>query len=408
MDFSIQRAGFTDDDAGTGHILWGNGQEKNVLATVYYSFAAAIIVSILWVLGQYSLAFGNDVAGIFGNLDKALFNGVGINSVYPGQTIPENVFAVYQLMFAIITVALISGAVVERLSFGAWIVFVTIWSILIYSPLAHWVWGGGWMSKLGALFGQPNLGTMDFAGGLVVHISSGISALVCVLYLGPRVNYEKDTILPNSILTTFIGAGLLWFGWFGFNAGSALQSNGLAGNAFLVTNTAAAFGALVWIVIEWIRNKKPSIIGGTSGLVAGLATITPASGYVDVLGAIIIGTLAGLCTYMFVALIKKALKYDDSLDAFGIHGVSGTLGILLTGFLANPAICGKAGLFYGGTGGIQLLIQTLSALIGIVFSAVGTILILLLIEKVFGLKMRVEKHHEIGGLDVAMHGEREE
>jgi ammonium transporter, Amt family len=227
-----------------------------------------------------------------------------------------------------------------------------------------------------------------------------------VLYLGKRTNYERDTILPNSITLTFIGTGLLWFGWFGFNAGSALASNGLAGSAFLSTNTAAVFGAIVWMIIEWIRNKKPSMIGASSGLVAGLATITPAAGFVDVRAAIFIGIIAGLVTYTFVAFVKKALKYDDSLDAFGIHGVSGTIGIILTGFFANPAVGGAAGLFYGNAG--QLLVQVISALVGITVSAAGTWIILILIDKVFRMKLRVDARDEITGLDIVLHGEREE
>lgn len=382
----------------------GMVRKKNILSTMYYSFAAAVIVGALWVVVQYSLAFGTDVGGLIGSLDKVFFNGVTKDSLF--LTLPENVFSAYQMMFAIITVALISGALVERMNFGPWIVFIILWSLLVYTPLAHWVWGGGWLSKLGAWFGAPGVGTLDFAGGLVVHISSGVSALVAVLYLGERHNIKKESFLPNSITLTFVGTGLLWFGWFGFNAGSALASNGLAGSAFMVTNTAAVFGAITWMIIETVRNGKPSVIGGTSGLVAGLATITPASGFVDIRAAILIGILAGLLTYIFVAFVKKALGYDDSLDAFGIHGISGTLGILMTGLLANPAVGGATGLFYGKP--VQFLVQVIAALVGILLSVAGTLLILILIEKVFRMKMRVTQSEEISGLDMVLHGEREE
>lgn len=387
----------------------GMVRKKNILSTFYYSFAAALIVSALWVIIQYALAFGNDIGGWIGwSPGKVLFEQVGTASVHPvAGTIPESVFSVYQLMFAIITVALISGAVVERMKFSAWLVFTALWTLLVYSPLAHWVWGGGWLSTLGNLFGwtfnNKPLGVLDFAGGLVVHISSGVSALVAILYIGKRVGFETEAVLPNNISMTFLGTGLLWFGWFGFNAGSALAANGWAGNAFLVTNTAAIFGAIAWIIAEWITVKKPSIIGGASGLVAGLATITPASGFVDVKGAILIGILAGLCAFVFVSRIKKALKYDDSLDVFNIHGVGGTLGILLAGLLANPAIGGAAGLFYGNPN--QFFIQLLGAIIGYVYAGLITLLILLFISKVLRMPLRVTKEQEVIGLDMTQHGE---
>lgn len=384
----------------------GMVRHKNILSTFYYSFSSAVIVSALWVLVQYSLAFGNDIGGIIGSLHKAFFNGVGNNAVYPGQTIPENVFSAFQMMFAIITVALISGAVVERMRFSAWVLFAVLWSLLIYAPLAHWVWGGGWLSRIGSLFGRPDLGVLDFAGGLVVHISSGVSALVAAIYLGRREGYPHEAILPNNIALTFIGTGLLWFGWFGFNAGSAIASNGQAGNTFMVTNTAAVFGAITWIVIEWIRNRKPSVIGGVSGLVAGLATITPVSGYVDIRFAILIGILAALASYLFVAYVKAFFKYDDSLDAFGIHGVGGTLGVLFAGLFANPAVGGKSGLLYGNS--VQFLVQLIGIGTGILLAAGGTFLILFFIDKVLRVKVRVSEEQETGGLDLSMHGEKAE
>jgi Amt family ammonium transporter len=382
----------------------GMVRKKNILSTMYYSFAAAVIVSALWVIGQYSLSFGKDIGGIIGSMDKFFFYGITKDSV--SGTVPEFVFSAFQMMFAIITVALISGALVERLNFGAWVVFIVLWTLLVYTPLAHWVWGGGWLSKLGDRLGAPGLGTLDFAGGLVVHLSSGISALVAVIYLGRRSDIDREPPRPNSITLTFIGAGLLWFGWFGFNAGSALSSGGQAGSAFMATNTAAAFGAITWMIIEWIRIKKPSVIGGTSGLVAGLATITPAAGFVDIPGAIMIGILAGISTYFFVAVVKKALGYDDSLDAFGIHGISGTFGILLTGLFANPIVGGAAGLFYGKP--VQFVIQVIAVLAGIVLSVAGTLIILILIDKVFRIKLRVSAQSEASGLDMALHGESEE
>ena len=370
---------------------------------MYYSFASAVLVGALWVLGQYSLAFGKDIGGIIGNLDKVLFVSVDKNSLT--GSIPEMVFSAYQLMFAVITVALISGALVERLRFSAWLVFVALWSLFIYAPLAHWVWGGGWLSRLGDFLGYPGLGTLDFAGGLVVHISSGISALTAVVYIGERKDFRKDSVQPNSIALTFVGTGLLWFGWFGFNAGSAVAANGLAGSAFMVTNTAAVFGALTWMAIEWIRIKKPSVIGGTSGLVAGLATITPGAGFVDIRAAVIIGILAGLATYLAVAYVKRRLGYDDSLDAFGIHGISGTLGMLLMGLFANPTVGGASGLFYGNSG--QFVVQLTAVGVGIAFSLFGTLLILLIITKVMKMKLRVEEEQELSGLDMGLHGEFE-
>ena len=290
----------------------GMSRKKNVLSTVYYSFSAAIVVSIMWVAFQYSMAFGGkDVMGLFGNLDKAFMHGVGINSL--SGTIPESVFAVFQMTFAIITVALISGAIVERFKFGAWMVFIVLWSLVVYTPLAHWVWSAdGWIFKMGAL---------DFAGGLVVHISSGVSALVAAIFIGERVRYKKEAMLPSNIPYVFIGATLLWFGWFGFNAGSALGANGLAGNAFLVTNTAAAVAALTWMVIEWFVHGKPSVIGAASGLVAGLVAITPAAGFVNTEAAFVIGIVVSILCFLFVAKVKKAFGYDDSLDAFGVHGI---------------------------------------------------------------------------------------
>ncbi|MEI8093991.1 MAG: ammonium transporter [Spirochaetales bacterium] len=394
----------------------GMVRRKNILSTMYYSMASAVVVSIVWVVAQYSMAFSAKeiIPGILGDFSKLFLNGVTRDSTW--YLIPENVFSMFQLMFAIITVALISGAVVERMSITAWILFSALWSLVVYAPLAHMVWGGGWLSvfdsqsSIGALFGVPKSNTLDFAGGLVVHISSGVSALVLALLLGPRVRYGKDSIIPNNIGFTFIGAGMLWVGWFGFNAGSAVAANGLAGSAFLVTNTAAAMAALTWIVIEYIHHKKPTLIGASTGVVAGLVAITPASGFVDVTGALVIGIAVSIVCYVFVAFIKKALKYDDSLDAFGIHAVGGTTGALLTGVFANPAI----GYYFDGVtpaaGGLygnwtQLGMQALSILIAIAFAVIGTLVCYFIVSLV--TKVRVEPQEEVIGLDLTQHGEKQ-
>jgi Amt family ammonium transporter len=392
----------------------GMVRRKNILSTMYYSMGSAMVVTVTWVAIQYSLAFSGDNGGVIGNLDKMFLHGVGRDSLT--YLVPENVYSMFQLMFAIITVALISGAVVERMSITAWLVFSGLWSILVYTPLAHMVWGGGWLSafdakdSIGAFFGVPKMNALDFAGGLVVHVSSGVSALVLVLLMGPRVRYGKDPIIPNNISFTFIGAGLLWVGWFGFNAGSALASNGLAGSAFMVTHVAAAVAALVWVLIEYVHHKKPTLIGASTGVVAGLVAITPASGYVDVTGAFVIGASVAIVSYLFVAFVKKVLKYDDSLDAFGVHAVGGTVGALLTGVFANPAIgyyfdgaTGAAGGLYGNW--TQLGIQALSVLVAIVVSIVGTLICYGLVSLV--TKVRVEPQEEVIGLDLTQHGEKQ-
>jgi ammonium transporter, Amt family len=376
----------------------GMVNKKNMLSTMSHSYISAVIVSILWVLGMYSLVFNGNAAGLIGDLKKAFFEGVGTGSVT--NSIPEFVFIVYQLTFAIITVSLISGAVAERMNFLAWIIFAAVWSLVVYAPLAHWVWGGGWLTKTD----PKGWGALDFAGGVVVHISSGVSGLVAALVLGKRQSFKREENLPGNIPYTVIGAGLLWFGWFGFNAGSAIASNGLAGSTFLVTNTAAVFGSLTWMIIEWVTVKKPSMIGITSGLVAGLAAVTPASGFVDVKAAIAIGIVAAILCYLVAVKVKKALKYDDSLDAFGIHGVSGIWGTLATGLFANPAVNTGIGLLYGNPA--QLGMQGIAILAAIVLSVVGT-LFALFIARLF-TKLRVDPKMEAGGLDMSIHGETAE
>ena len=370
----------------------GMVRSKNVISTIYYSLSATFVVSILWIAVMYSLIFSGDNLGIIGNFDKIMLNGVGIDSV--SGTIPENVFVVFQMVFAIITVALISGAIVERMNFGAWMVFIFLWLLLVYSPLAHMVWGGGYIGN--------SLGALDFAGGLVVHISSGVSAIILALILGERIRYAKDVILPHNIVYTFIGAALLWVGWFGFNAGSALASNGLAGNAWLVTNTAAASAGLSWMILDYVFSRKVTLVGAVTGIVAGLVAITPASGFVNVIGALFIGFSVSILSYIFISRIKRALGYDDSLDVFGVHAIGGIWGALMTGLFADPSVSGKSGLLYGNID--QFIAQVISVVISIVIVSVGTLVSIFLTSLI--TKLRVEPQEEIYGLDFSLHGEK--
>lgn len=366
----------------------GLAKRKDTLNTMAMSFAAFAIVSVLWVVYGYTLAFGTDVSGFIGSMDKFFLKGVATDSLT--GTIPEFVFIVFQLTFAAITVALASGAYIERMKFSAWIIFSVLWLTFVYVPVAHWVWGGGFLAKQGAL---------DFAGGTVVHINAGIAALVGALILGKR----RDMVLkPHSLPLVVTGAGLLWFGWFGFNAGSALAANGLAGAAFINTNTAAATAAAVWMLTEWAFSKKATVLGLASGAVAGLVAITPAAGFVNIGGALIIGALSGFVPFFMVAKAKPLLGYDDTLDAFGIHGVAGTLGAILTGVFADPSIneLGK-GLLYGNPG--QLWTQIVASLVTAVYCAAATAVILMLIKAFVGL--RVDAEEEVTGLDETEHGE---
>lgn len=370
-------------------------RSKNVLSTFMHSFFALGLVTIQWVVIGYSLAFAPSVggAGIIGGLDHAFLAGVGLDP-RDGQTIPHLLFCAFQLMFAIITPALISGAFAERVKFSAYVVFTLLWTTLVYDPLAHWVWGpGGWMATRGAL---------DFAGGLVVHLSSGVSALVFAMVLGPRLGYPRQKMLPHNMTMTMLGAGLLWFGWFGFNAGSALASNGLAALALVNTHVAAGAGAFVWACIEWVRHKKPSALGVASGLVAGLVAITPAAGYCGPVAALGIGLAAGVACYLGV-LLKHRFSYDDALDAFGVHGIGGALGAVLTGVLAsshwNPAA--PDGLAFGGT--TLFLENLLGVVVAGAYAAVVSLALLKIIDRAIGLRPEPEIEHE--GLDVAMHGE---
>jgi len=373
----------------------GMVRQKNALATLMQSFVIIALISIQWVLWGYSLAFGPDVGGIIGNLDWVGLNGVGLtpNPAY-APTIPHQAFMMFQGMFAIITPALITGAFAERIKFKSFLIFVLIWATLVYDPVAHWVWGtGGWLRELGAL---------DFAGGAVVHITSGVGALAAAMVVGRRSGVDEGAGAPHDITMIVFGAGFLWFGWFGFNAGSAVASGALATSAFVVTNTAAAMGALVWMTLSWAFSGKPSVIGTVSGAIAGLAAVTPASGYVTPMGAIMIGLVAGVLCYFAVRLRARS-SVDDSLDVWGVHGVGGTWGVLAIGLFATLAVnsAGANGLFYGSSQ--QLLIQALTVVVLWGYSFVATFVILKVVDFFFGL--RVAEHEEAEGLDLSQHGE---
>jgi Amt family ammonium transporter len=366
----------------------GMAKRKDTLNTIAMSFVTYCIVSVLWVLYGYSLAFNTDISGIIGSPSKILLSGISVKSLQ--GTIPEFIFVVFQLTFAAITVALISGSYIERMKFSAWVLFSILWMSLVYVPIAHWVWGGGFLAKLGAL---------DFAGGTVVHINAGIAGLVGALLLGRR---KDATLIPSNLPMVVIGTGLLWFGWFGFNAGSAVASNALASAAFLNTNTATATAALSWMFTEWLHTKKPTVLGLASGAIAGLVAITPAAGFVNVIGALVIGLIAGIIPYFMVAIVKHKLGYDDALDVFGIHGVAGIVGAILTGVFADPSIneAGK-GLLYGNP--TQVFIQLLAVGTTIVYDAIATFVILIVVKTLVGL--RVSPEEEITGLDKSQHGE---
>ncbi|MGD8993036.1 MAG: ammonium transporter [Desulfobacterales bacterium] len=379
--------------AGLALFYGGMSRYKNLLNTFAMTFVAYCLASIVWMMWGYSMAFGPSKAGLVGGLQNLFLAGIGVDSL--SGSIPTYVFALFQMTFACITVALVLGSVVDRMKFTAWIVFTVLWVTFIYCPIAHWVWGGGWMGEMGAL---------DFAGGTVVHINAGVAGLVLALVLGKRIGYGKEAMFPSSIAFTALGAALLWFGWFGFNAGSQLAADGVAGSAFLVTNTSAAMGALVWMFAEWLTDKKPTVLGLASGVVAGLVAITPAAGFVNLPAALVIGLIAGLLGFYFVAKVKHKLGYDDSLDAFGVHGMCGLWGALATGLFANPAVneAGK-GLFYGNPK--QLWIQMISVVATAVFTAVGT-LIVIFITKLLTGGLRVTEETEVAGLDSSIHGER--
>ncbi|MBI3393131.1 MAG: ammonium transporter [Nitrospirae bacterium] len=370
-------------------------RRKNALSTIMHSFIILCLISVQWVLWGYTLAFGPDIKQLIGGLDFLGLKGMtGAPSSY-ANTIPDFAFMIFQAMFAVITPALITGAFAERIKFSAFVVFTLLWATIVYDPLAHWVWGNGWLQKLGAL---------DFAGGTVVHISSGVSALVAAIVIGKRKGHGKEIMAPHNLPFTVLGAGLLWFGWFGFNAGSALAGNALAASAFVATNTATAAAALGWMVVEWAETGRPTVLGAASGAVAGLVAITPAAGFVGPISSIILGFLAGIICYIGVTKIKAAFGYDDALDVFGIHGIGGTWGAIATGLFCSKAVNdgGADGLFFGGGFG-QVTNQIIAVGASWALAIVATFVILKVVDAVMGL--RVTDEDEVAGLDLSQHGE---
>ena len=382
---------------GVAFFYGGMARRKNVLSIFMQCFLIVCLVSLQWVLFGYSLSFGPDTGlGIIGGLDWVGLHGVGLqpNPDY-SSTIPHVAFMIFQAMFAIITPALMVGAFAERIKFSAFTVLTLLWATLVYDPIAHWVWGtGGWLRDLGAL---------DFAGGIVVHVSSGVSALVIAFLIGRRLGYEKQAFAPHNLPFTVLGGALLWFGWFGFNAGSALTAGGLAANAFAVTNTAAAAAGLTWALIEWQQHGAPTVLGIVTGFVAGLVAITPACGFVSPLSSIAIGVLAGIVSYLAVIALKPKLGYDDSLDVFGVHGIGGMWGTLATGLFAEMAINegGADGLFFGNAK--LLLVQGVLLVVCIAYAVIMTWLLFVLVDALVG--MRVKREDEVVGLDLTQHHE---
>ncbi len=373
----------------------GMVRRKNILGTIMQSFIIIGLISVEWILVGYSFAFGPDRGGVIGDLSWFALNGVGLAPFKDyAATVPHQAFMIYQMMFAVITPALITGAFAERFKFSTFLVFTLLWALLVYNPVCHWVWGiGGWIRNLGAL---------DFAGGTVVHITSGVSALAAALVVGKRKGFGADNMAPHNLPMTVLGAAILWFGWFGFNAGSALSAGDLSTSAFVATHSAAAMATLSWVFAEWIHRGKPTVLGAASGCVAGLVAITPAAGFVQPTAALVIGLLAGAVCYGAV-MMKGKLGYDDSLDVVGVHCVGGTLGALATGVFATTAVnaAGANGLLYGNPK--LLAIQALAVGVSLVYSFVVSFIVLKVLDKVMGL--RVEKEDEVMGLDLSMHGE---
>jgi Amt family ammonium transporter len=370
----------------------GMVRSKNALSVMMQCFVITCLVTVLWMVYGYALAFGNDVGGIIGDLDKVLHHGITFTTLK--GTIPETVFSTFQMTFAIITPALIVGAFAERMKFSALLWFMALWATFVYDPIAHWVWGGGWLGTMGVL---------DFAGGTVVHINAGIAGLVAALVMGKRRGFPNTPIKPNNLVLTLVGAGMLWVGWFGFNAGSELAADGRAGMAMFVTQVATATAALTWMFAEWTVHGKPSALGAASGAVAGLVAITPASGYVGPEGALVIGIACGLGCYFAVVKVKKMFGYDDSLDAFGVHAIGGIIGALLTGIFADASF-GGIGLADGVNIAAQLTKQTVGVLTTIVYCGVVSFVILKVIDLVIGL--RVSDEDEEAGLDLSQHDEQ--
>lgn len=381
---------------GLAMFYGGMTRQKNILSTLMHSFFIMGIVSIHWALLGYTLAFGSDVGGVIGGLDYLFLAGVGQGPSPFAATIPDLLFVMYQGMFAVITPALISGAFAERMRFGAFVLFTLLWATLVYAPLAHWVWGGGWM-------GPNGIGALDFAGGTVVHISSGTAALAAAIVLGRRLGWPREPVIPHNLPFTVLGAGILWFGWFGFNAGSALTSGGLAASAFATTHLAAAAATVSWALTEYLQRGKASVLGAASGAVAGLVAITPAAGFVAPMPALVIGGVAGVICYFAVA-VKFRLGYDDSLDVVGVHGAGGAWGALATGLFASTAVnaAGADGLLSGNVA--QLGVQALSVLATIAYAFVVSFVLLRIVDATVGL--RATEEDEVVGLDLSQHGER--
>lgn len=376
-------------------------RSRNVLSVLMQCFAITAVVSIVWMLCGYSLAFtsGGAINAVIGGLDAAFLAHLQEGTVWPTGNIPESVFVAYQMTFAIITPALVIGAFAERVRFGPMLLFSVLWLLFVYIPVCHWVWGGGWLASLGA---------MDFAGGVVVHITAGVAALVCAVVIGPRRGFPQQAMMPHNLTMTVTGAGMLWVGWFGFNAGSALGANGDAGMALLATHLSAAAGAATWSAIEWVKHGKPSVLGIVTGMVAGLGTITPASGFVGPLGALLIGITAGAACFFMTMTVKKVWKIDDSLDVFPVHGVGGMIGTLLTGVFASTGIgvfSGQGFLSSNVTSIAQQLgVQAIAVVATIVFTAIVTWLLLKLVDAVSTLRVSAEEETE--GLDITGHDER--
>lgn len=379
---------------GLGFFYGGMVRQKNVLTTIMQSFFIIAMISVEWIILGYTMAFGTDIGGFIGSFEKLGLSGVGLKILETG-TIPELAFVAFQCMFAVITPALITGAFAERVRFRAFCLFILLWAIFLYNPMAHWVWGGGFLAQLGAL---------DFAGGLVIHILSGVSGLTLCVLLGRRKGYGKVPMLPHNLPMTVLGAAMLWFGWFGFNAGSALGANALAANAFITTQGATAAATVSWVVVEWVCNGKPTILGAASGCIAGLVAITPAAGFVAPVPAIIIGAIGGIVCYFAVAVLKAKLGYDDSLDAFGVHGIGGTWGSIATGLWATTDVneAGANGLFYGETH--LLFAQVVSTIVAYALAIIGTIILYKIVNAI--TTMRAEESEEVTGLDIGEHGER--
>ena len=375
-------------------------RQKNVLSIIMQCLLIVGVISILWVAFGYSFVFGTSLCGtaagsVIGGFDKVMLNGVTPSALTTGN-IPEIIFVVFQCMFAVITPALILGAFAERIKFSGFMLFTILWSILVYNPMAHWVWGGGWLQEMGAI---------DFAGGTVVHINAGISSLVMAVLLGKRRGYRVgQPMSPHNVTFVFMGTAFLWLGWFGFNAGSGLQADGIAANAFLVTHLATCVAAMTWMLIDWVHNKKPTTVGVCTGAVAGLVAITPAAGTVSVLGAVCIGLLSSVVCFFMVAVVKPKFKYDDALDAFGVHGMGGIVGSILTGVFATRYISGEGGVegvLYGDWH--QLWVQVVATAVSVVFSAAMTYILFKIVDKLVGL--RVDARVEEEGLDIYEHGE---